>query len=72
VEEREVVDDGRRVTDDVGLCGTCRWVRIVTNRRASTFFRCARAETDARFPRYPPLPVLRCVGYEERHPDDKV
>src|SRR5437773_10570699 len=61
-----MTDDGQRITDDVGLCRTCRWARIVTNRRGSTFFRCGRAETDARFPRYPPLPVLRCVGYEQR------
>src|SRR2546428_5528089 len=60
-----MTDDGQRITDDVGLCRTCRWARIVTNRRGSTFFRCGRAETDARFPRYPPLPVLRCAGYEQ-------
>lgn len=43
----------------------CRWTRAVTNRRGSVFFRCARAETDARFVRYPPLPVLACPGFEE-------
>ncbi|HYT03386.1 MAG TPA: hypothetical protein VEM13_00735 [Gemmatimonadales bacterium] len=52
------------MTDDVGLCFTCRWVHIVTNRRGSTFFRCGRAETDARFVRYPVLPVLECEGFE--------
>jgi len=39
-------------------------MRIVTNRRGSTFYRCGRAETDDRFVRYPPLPVLRCSGFE--------
>lgn len=34
------------------------------NRRGSTFFRCGRADTDARYPRYPALPVLECPGYE--------
>jgi hypothetical protein len=48
----------------VGLCATCRWVRIVTNRRGSVFYRCARADVDPRFVRYPPLPVLACPGYE--------
>jgi hypothetical protein len=48
----------------VGLCATCNWVRIVTNRRKSVFYRCLRADTDPRFVRYPPLPVLSCVGYE--------
>ncbi len=49
----------------VGLCFTCRWKRTTLNRRGSVFFRCARAETDARFVRYPPLPVHSCPGYEE-------
>ncbi len=49
----------------VGLCFTCRWKRALTSRRGSTFFRCARAETDPRFVRYPPLPVRSCSGYEE-------
>jgi len=49
----------------VGLCFTCRWKRATVNRRGSVFFRCARAEEDARFVRYPPLPVRSCPGYEE-------
>lgn len=52
--------------DEVGLCLTCRWARPVSNRRGSTFYRCARAETDPRFVRYPPLPVLSCSGYEKK------
>lgn len=39
-------------------------MRTSTSRRGSTFFRCLRAETDARFTRYPPLPVRACPGYE--------
>ena len=50
--------------DAVGLCLTCRWTRPSTTRRGSTFYRCGRAEDDARFPRYPPLPVRSCPGYE--------
>jgi len=49
----------------VGLCFTCRWKRAIANRRGSVFFRCARAEEDPRFVRYPQLPVQSCVGYEE-------
>lgn len=52
----------------VGLCETCAWVRIATNRRGSVFYRCLRAETDPRFVRYPPLPVLQCPGYDRRDP----
>src|SRR2546426_6152540 len=58
------------MTDDVGLCLTCRWMRAVTNRRGSTFFRCGRADTDPRFSRYPALPMLQCVGYDQGRPDD--
>jgi uncharacterized protein YciI len=50
---------------DVGLCFNCRWMRSTANRRGSVFFRCARAENDTRYVRYPPLPVLSCPGYEE-------
>ncbi len=50
----------------VGLCETCTWVRIATNRRESVFYRCLRAESDPRFVRYPPLPVLQCPGYDRR------
>jgi hypothetical protein len=49
-----------------GLCGTCRYSRVVETRRGSTFRLCERSATDARFPRYPSLPVLACVGYEPR------
>ncbi|HEV8265375.1 MAG TPA: hypothetical protein VGQ06_10510 [Gemmatimonadales bacterium] len=55
-------------SDPVGLCATCRWVRTVTNRRGSVFYRCARADTDPRFVRYPPLPMLSCPGYERIEP----
>jgi hypothetical protein len=54
----------------VGLCATCRWVRIVKSRRGSVFFRCLRADTDPRFVKYPPLPVLQCPGYDRRDPAD--
>ena len=57
----------------VGLCASCRWVRIVQNRRGSVFYRCLRADTDPpdpRFVRYPPLPVLSCPGYERRAASD--
>ncbi len=59
------------MTDDVGLCLTCRWMRAVTNRRGSTFYRCGRADTDPRFPRYPALPVRACIGYETGRPDEE-
>ena len=47
----------------VGLCATCGHARVVTNRRGSRFYRCSLSDTDARFRKYPRLPVLACSGY---------
>jgi hypothetical protein len=45
-----------------GLCASCRFQRLVVGAR-STFSLCERSLTDARFARYPPLPVVQCIGY---------
>lgn len=60
------------LTVEAGLCGQCRYALLVRS-RTSAFLRCARADEDRRFPRYPPLPVLRCAGYEaeERAAEDE-
>ncbi len=49
--------------ETVGLCATCRHARPVPAPRA-TYWLCARAATDARFVKYPRLPMLECPGYE--------
>lgn len=51
--------------DRVGLCATCVHSRVIESKRGSVFRLCRRSETDARFPKYPPLPVRECVGYEK-------
>ena len=55
--------------DAVGLCRTCRYARRVAGAR-TTFYLCERSFTDPRFRKYPPLPVIRCVGFEPEEPDD--
>jgi len=52
-------DEGR-----AGLCEGCVHVQIVTSARGSRFYLCRLSFSDARFPRYPPIPVLRCAGYQ--------
>jgi len=47
----------------VGLCATCAHGQRVTSARGSTFWRCGLSERDARFPKYPRLPVLACEGF---------
>ena len=46
-----------------GLCADCAEARRVVSARGSVFWRCARAESDPAFTRYPRLPVLRCAGH---------
>ena len=63
---RAMTDDKRGTrsrTDAVGLCGTCQHVKRVDSAKGSRFYLCRLSETDPRFRRYPPLPVLRCGGY---------
>ena len=48
---------------DPGLCGACRNSRVVRSGRGSTFRLCELSRTNPAFPRYPPLPVVRCAGF---------
>jgi len=48
-----------------GLCDRCAYQRLVRTTRGSVFSLCERSRTEpASFPRYPPLPVLGCAGFE--------
>jgi hypothetical protein len=49
----------------VGLCASCRHAKRVVSSKGSEFWLCGRAERDPAFRKYPPLPVVRCAGYEE-------
>jgi hypothetical protein len=53
--------------DTVGLCARCRHARVVGTPR-SLFWRCARAEADGAYAKYPPLPVIECRGHEPGEP----
>lgn len=53
------------MTVPVGLCASCHYARAIRNDRGSTFWLCRKSEQDARFPKYPELPVLACAGYEK-------
>lgn len=52
----------------VGLCETCANSRVVET-RTSRFYLCELSRRDARFPKYPRLPVLACGGYTPRPTD---
>jgi hypothetical protein len=50
----------------VGLCANCAHVEIIRSDRGSVFYLCKLSAHDPRYPKYPRLPVLSCVGYEQR------
>jgi hypothetical protein len=39
-------------------------MRQIKSDRGSSFYLCQLSATDARFAKYPRLPVLQCVGYQ--------
>jgi len=59
---REAPDAMTPEHDAVGLCRRCVHARQVRS-RTTLYWRCALAETDPRFERYPRLPVLTCDGF---------
>ena len=46
-----------------GLCARCVAARRVDSARGSTFWRCAEHDRDPSWPKYPPLPVVRCARF---------
>lgn len=53
------------VTQNVGLCEACVWARIIRSDRGSEFWLCRYSAEDARYPKYPRLPVLVCAAFTE-------
>lgn len=62
-------DNANHPAVDAGLCATCVHCRVIRARRSS-FWMCRRSFTDERFPKYPRLPVLRCIGYTAGEPTE--
>jgi GrpB-like predicted nucleotidyltransferase (UPF0157 family) len=60
MKENESVTD-QRVT--AGLCADCAHARGIESARGSSFILCELSASDARFPKYPRLPVRACDGY---------
>jgi hypothetical protein len=49
-----------------GLCGRCTHVQLIPSARGTTYYLCRLALTDARFAKYPRLPVLSCLGFVQK------
>lgn len=52
------------------MCASCAHARGVRSGRGSVFLMCGRSREDARYAKYPRLPVVVCAGHEERAADD--
>jgi len=61
-----------RAAGRAGLCATCAHAQIVRSSRGSTFHLCRLSEIDARFARYPALPVRSCSGYNTAVPAPRI
>jgi len=53
-------------TSLVGLGSLDEFMTQITSDRGSTFYLCGKSATDPNFPKYPRLPVIRCLGYEKK------
>jgi hypothetical protein len=46
-------------------------MREIISPKGSRFLLCGLSKSDARFPKYPPQPLLRCAGYCARSAAEK-
>ena len=49
----------------------CQHARVIRSDRGSVFYFCGKSRQDQRFPKYPPLPVVRCDGWESPTVDEE-
>ena len=48
------------------LCETCAWRREVVTPKGSRFLLCQLSQTNPGYPKYPPQPIVRCDGYQQK------
>lgn len=46
-----------------GLCATCRSSKRLTTKTGSAIYLCRLSKADARFAKFPRLPIASCEGY---------
>ena len=52
------------MNDAAGLCARCLHARKLSTKSGARIYLCGRSKTDARFAKYPRLPMAECPGYE--------
>ena len=48
------------------LCASCNLMREIATPKGSRFLLCQLSQTNPRFRKYPPQPVVRCTGYQPK------
>jgi len=48
----------------VGLCVGCRHSSVTRTAKGPLFYLCRLSQSDPAYPKYPPLPVRTCPGFE--------
>jgi hypothetical protein len=67
-----MMNDSRAEGQGAGLCAACANALVIRSDRGARFYLCRLAATDARFPKYPTLPVRRCEGFLAAPADEPV
>jgi hypothetical protein len=50
----------------MNLCDRCEYSRLISNSQGSTFLLCEYSRLDTSYARYPRLPVLACMAFQEK------
>jgi len=64
--KRSLNDLPSALVQPFGICSSCEHQRLVTSGRGSAFSMCEVGLRDPDWPKYPPMPVLRCPRFLER------
>ncbi len=53
------------------LCETCAWVREVITAKQSRFLLCQLSRSNPAFAKYPPQPVIKCDGFQQKDTEEQ-
>jgi hypothetical protein len=56
---------GEKAREAAGLCAECRHAQVIRSERGPVYYLCRKSFEDARYAKYPRLPVRACPGYEK-------
>jgi hypothetical protein len=54
-----------------GLCVGCLHTSVTRTAKGGIFYLCRRSLNDPNYPKYPPIPVRACAGFEPISPSSE-